>query len=93
MTEAATIHCGNRLSIDQVEGLYQKLEAAVLSGGDLTLDAGDVHFCDTAGLQMILSLRKTLAGTGNDISWSAVTDVLKDTAGYLGIRKSLNLPE
>ena len=93
MTDITAVECGNRLSIDQVEGLYQKLEGALLSGGDLTLDAGAVHFCDTAGLQMILSLRKTLSATGNDIVWSAVSDVVKETAGYLGLRRSLNLPD
>jgi len=93
MTEVTTIHCGSRLSIDQVEELYQKLEGAMLSGGDLALDAGDVHFCDTAGLQMLLSLQKTLAATGNKVEWAKVAGVVKDTAGYLGLRNSLNLPD
>lgn len=91
MTEKNTIDCGARLSIDQAESLYQKFEAALLTGADLSLNAGQVQFCDTAGLQMIISLKKTLAQTGNDIAWEETSDNLKETASYLGLSESLNL--
>jgi anti-anti-sigma regulatory factor len=91
MAEKTTIDCGTRLSIDQAESLYQSFETALLTGADLSLKAGDVQFSDTAGLQMIISLKKTLAQTGHDITWKNVSDNLKETAGYLGLTEPLNL--
>lgn len=93
MAEVTTIECGNRLSIDQAESLYQKFEAALLAGGDVTLDAESVQYSDTSGLQLLLSLQKTLATTGNSISWQGVSPNVLETAGYLGLTKPLNLPE
>lgn len=92
MADKTTIDCGTRLSIDQVEGLYQSFEAALLTGAVLSLEASNVQFCDTAGLQMIISLKKSLAQTGHDITWGGVSDNLKETAGYLGLSEPLNLP-
>ena len=40
---------------------------------------------------MIISLKKTLAQTGHDITWENVSDNLKETAGYLGLTEPLNL--
>ena len=93
MSEANTVDCGNRLSIDQAEALYEKLETALLTGGDVVLDGTDVQYSDTAGFQMIISLRKTLESTGNSIRWQAVSENMKEIAGYLGLQQALNLPD
>ncbi|MEK9712498.1 MAG: STAS domain-containing protein [Thalassolituus sp.] len=93
MAEVTNIDCGNRLSIDQAEDLYQKFEAALLAGGDVAVNAESVQYSDTSGLQLLLSLQKTLATTGNSISWAGVSSNVLETAGYLGLSKPLNLPE
>ncbi|MAE21513.1 MAG: STAS domain-containing protein [Pseudomonadota bacterium] len=93
MSEATSIDCGNRLSIDQTEGLYQKFEEALLAGGDLSLNAEAVQYSDSAGFQLVLSLKQTLAATGNTIQWQGVSDNVKETAGHLGLSDHLNLPD
>lgn len=93
MSEAITIHCGERLSIEQVEALLPQLEESLHASGGVILDGADVQYCDTAGLQLLLSLQKTLSQTGHAVQWSNTSDVLLETAGYLGLRAALHLPE
>lgn len=93
MTDSITIDCGERLSIDRVEALFTEMEAAIRHGGQITLDATHVQFCDTAGLQLLLSLQTTLEQTGHEIAWLGFTDVVSETAGYLGLNNVLHLSE
>ena len=93
MSDSNPLSCGNRLSIDQAEALYEKFEAAVLGGGDVVLDASEVQYSDTAGYQLIISLKKTLATTGNTIKWHAVSDNIREITGYLGLKQAIDLPD
>jgi len=93
MTDTIPINCGNRLSIDQAEALLEKLEAAVQVGGDVVLDGSEVQYSDTAGYQLLISLRKTLETTGNSIQWHAVSDNIREITGYLGLKQAINLPD
>lgn len=93
MSDSCPISCGSRLSIDQAESLYERFEAAVLAGGDVVLDAGEVEYSDTAGYQLIISLNKTLATTGHTVKWQEVSDNIREITGYLGLKQVLNLPE
>ena len=72
MTDTSPVNCGNRLSIDQAEALLEKLEAAVQAGGDVVLDGSEVQYSDTAGYQLLISLRKTLETTGT-VSYTHLT--------------------
>ncbi|MAK90685.1 MAG: hypothetical protein CMI08_08290 [Oceanospirillaceae bacterium] len=91
MTDTITINCGERLSIDQVEALFAETEKSVIQGGEIQIDASKVQFCDTAGLQLLLSLQTTLDKTGHRIHWQGYSDVLVETAGYLGLTQALHL--
>jgi ABC-type transporter Mla MlaB component len=92
MSERIRIHCGERLSIEHVEALYSEMESALSSEADVELDGGDVHYCDTAGLQLLVSLRRELQKTSHDVHWLASSDTLRETSGYLGLCSSLGLP-
>ena len=91
MATTTSIECGERLSIDTVEKLYAAMERALLESSDVELRAADIQYCDTAGLQLVLSLRQTLATTDNDIHWHDANDVLLSTAKHLGLVAALNL--
>ena len=91
MSDRINFHCGDRLSIEHVERLYSEMESALTSDVDIELNASDVNYCDTAGLQLVVSLRQKLQVTGHDIYWSGSSDCLNETAGYLGLRASLGL--
>jgi len=91
MSDSITIDCGERLSIDQVESLYVEMEKSIQQGAEILLDAGRVQFCDTAGLQLLLSLQATLEKTGHRIHWDKVADNISETAGYLGLKQALHL--
>lgn len=91
MADRINIDCGERLSIENVEQLYSEMESALASGTDIELDGRQVHYCDTAGLQLVVSLRRELQKTGHDIHWSGVSDHLSETASYLGLCSPLGL--
>lgn len=93
MSDRISISCGERLSIEHVERLYSEMEQALTSEADVELDASQVHYCDTAGLQLVVSLRQTLQKTGHDIHWQGSSENLLETAGYLGLHASLGLSD
>lgn len=93
MTDNVMIDCGERLSIEQVETLYANAEQALATAGDISLVAGQVQYCDTAGLQLLLALQKTLEKTGNNLHWQSVSESVREISAYLGLTNELNLSE
>lgn len=93
MTDNVMIDCGERLSIEQVETLYANAEQALATAGDISLAAGQVQYCDTAGLQLLLALQKTLEKTGHNLHWQGVSESVREISAYLGLTNELNLSE
>lgn len=93
MTDNAMIECGERLSIEHVEMLYANAEQALATAGNITLIADRVQYCDTAGLQLLLTLQKTLEKTGHKIHWQSVSETVREVSAYLGLTDALNLPD
>ncbi|MCT7357467.1 MAG: hypothetical protein COB09_13350 [Thalassobium sp.] len=93
MTDNVMIDCGERLSIEQVETLYANAEQALATAGDISLVAGQVQYCDTAGLQLLLALQKTLEKTGHNLHWQSVSESVREISAYLGLTNELNLSE
>ncbi len=93
MTDNVMIDCGERLSIEQVETLYANAEQALATAGDISLIAGQVQYCDTAGLQLLLALQKTLEKTGHNLHWQSVSESVREISAYLGLTNELNLSE
>lgn len=95
MTDNVTVDCGERLSIEQVEQLYASAEQALAlaTSGNISLIAGQVQYCDSAGLQLVLALQKTLEKTGHRIHWQSVSESVWEISGYLGLTQALNLSE
>lgn len=93
MSAGTAIECGERLSIERAEEMQPVLEKSLNDSMGIVLDGSAIQYCDTAGLQLVLSLQKTLSKTGHSVQWSAVSPVLLETAGYLGFTDALNLSE
>lgn len=62
-TKAGVFNPGQELSISRVSALREDIIGLLSEGKDLELDLCDVKECDTAGVQLIISIIK-YAGSG-----------------------------
>ncbi|HEY2015644.1 MAG TPA: STAS domain-containing protein [Bryobacteraceae bacterium] len=72
------------LSIRTITELHRQLSAYAVQGPDLVVDLSAVQECDTAGLQLIVSLRKTAAERKQHLLFAHVSPALAETAAALG---------
>ncbi|MCY0966043.1 STAS domain-containing protein [Parathalassolituus penaei] len=93
MSQTVTIQCGERLSIERVESLYSEMETAIRDAADIELAAGQVQFCDTAGLQLILGLFIRLQINSQQLRWAEPSEVIYETSALLGLQDRLGLPK
>jgi len=83
----------SKLHISEVEKLRQDLDAILDSPDTVTIDISDVESTDTASLQVICALQKSLALTHNKIAWEGSSKAFKDAADMLGVTEFLSLQE
>jgi len=81
----AVIHLGTELAIRNVQQAHALIAEALSGGFDLRIDAGDLQKIDSAGLQMIYSLRMTLEKTGQSIRWERGSALIDSRAAELGL--------
>lgn len=81
-----------KLHISDAEALSEKLVSCLESSDPIILDISDVNDADTASLQVLCALQKSLFLTQNSIEWSGVSKPLADAAKQLGVHDLLNLP-
>jgi anti-anti-sigma factor len=62
------------------------LAGFISQGPDLALDLSEVHECDTAGLQLIYSLRRTVLRRKERLQIVAVSPEIQELAAALGLR-------
>lgn len=72
-------------NIANSEELRQQLLALVESGGTIVLDLSAVECCDTAGLQLLWSLRRTAAEQGSRLRFLDFSPALIELAQALGL--------
>lgn len=80
-----------QLIINHVETLYHQLIKLLSSGEDVLLDISEVEKTDTAGLQLLCVIQKSLTETDNTIAWQGHSEALSDTAKLIGVDRYLNL--
>lgn len=93
MAEKTSFSCGNNLDIFHVDKLKQRLESALERGQTIVLKADKVERVDTAGLQLIIALKKKIEADGGSIVWQKPTQTLLDIAKLLGVDSILELKE
>jgi len=88
MSSAAenVIRFPSQFTIRNIEEAYQRCEQALSDTGVLRIDVSEVTKIDTAGMQVLLALKKELEAQHLALEWVAVNDVVRDAAFMLGIR-------
>ncbi len=87
---AAALALPAALSIREVSTVAPTLAAAIAAGASV-LDSGAVSIIDTAGLQLLLSARRTAAALGVELRLAAPSAAVKDSARSLGFAAALGL--
>jgi len=83
----------SKLHISDVEKFRQDLEGILDSPKTITIDISDVESIDTASLQVLCALQKSLALTHNKIAWEGSSKAFKDAADVLGVADFLSLKQ
>lgn len=76
---------GTELCIGNADEVMRLLSAFRDGGPDFLLDLGEVERCDTAGLQLICSLRKTLAQRAERLLITRLSRAVEAAAAGIGI--------
>jgi anti-anti-sigma factor len=86
VTTHHTIALGGELGIVDAAALREQLRQALALGpGDLALDLSDVQACDSAGVQLLLSLRRSLAERGDALQLLNPAEPVRHALATLGL--------
>ena len=86
------IELGKSLGIREAAELRERLLAAI-EAGSLVLDGSAVERADSAGLQLLVSLQRSLAARGETLTYRGVSPALADAAKILGLTAACCLPD
>jgi anti-anti-sigma factor len=93
MTTPNAIALSGDFSIVDAAALREQLrEALNLGPGDLALDLSGVEGCDSAGVQLLLSLRRSLAARGDALHITRPADSVRNALLTLGLQDLLAAP-
>ncbi|MDA8621685.1 STAS domain-containing protein [Psychrosphaera sp.] len=82
----------SKLHISDAEALSKSLIELLSSEQEICIDISDVIDADTASLQVLCSLQKSLALTDSAIVWKGESEPLSNIAAQIGIKEFLKLP-
>lgn len=80
-----------QLIINHVEDIYHQLTELLQSGENVVLDISEIEKADTAGLQLLCVIQKSLIEIGQQIAWQGHSKPLLDTAKMVGVSGFLKL--
>lgn len=83
----------SKLHISEVEGLTKELAALLDSSQQVYIDVSEVEAVDTASMQALCSLQKSLAITGSSINWVGNSKAFNEAADTLGVAEFLAITE
>lgn len=79
------------VTISEAGKLKDQLQGYLDLGADLTLDAGQVHMIDTAGLQLLLAFVVEVKNQNRSINWKSISPAFKETVELLGLMEPLGI--
>ncbi len=79
------INLGSELTIKTVSVIKGQIEELMSRDEEIVLDAEHMIKIDTAGLQLLHSLKDTLGQTGHHIKWIGTSTVINDSAEIIGM--------
>jgi anti-anti-sigma factor len=91
MSDKTSISLGENLDISNVSKLHSRLNASLQKSSTIELKADVVKKTDSAGLQLILSIKREVEKVGGTILWKKPSKELIDTAVLLGLFEHLGL--
>jgi ABC-type transporter Mla MlaB component len=80
-----------QLIINNVETLHGQINSLMESGDDVVLDISEVEKADTACLQLLCVVQKSLIEIGHQIAWQGSSESLTTTAKIIGVSTFLRL--
>ena len=81
----------SELTISQVEALHTELQTQLQSNSDVCLDISDVTKADTACVQLLCALQKSLQLGDHAIVWEGSSTALAQACNTLGVATYLAL--
>jgi len=95
--QAASENSGNdvialdsELTIKNVSSFKQLIDDRLLESAELRLDPSDLQKIDTAGLQLLFSLKASLGNSGRQIEWTNPSEVITSAAKIIGMESLLD---
>lgn len=79
------IDLGAELTIRSVASCKSRLDQSFQNGFDIKLQAGSLQKIDSAGIQLIYSLNKTLEKTSQSIQWMGSSPIINQAARLAGL--------
>ena len=83
--DCESLALGYELTIRNVRAFKEKLDASLASNRQVILDPAELQEIDTAGVQLLFSLQRSLAKTGQSLRWASKNPVIDSAATILGL--------
>ncbi|MFQ5645058.1 MAG: STAS domain-containing protein [Thiogranum sp.] len=80
------------LTIARCGEFHQKFVSRIEQGGDIALDGSAVTRIDTAFIQLLYLVQRTLAEAGCSLQWKASSPAISGSVRLLGMNRQLALP-
>jgi anti-anti-sigma regulatory factor len=87
----ASFSLPEKLTIVNADQVHKTLEEWFKNGQEAELDGCAVTQVDTAGLQILISLKNTLSAEGTTLTWGELSEPLKAAIGLAGLAKDLEI--
>lgn len=84
--KAPTVTVDTDLTINNISHLYEILSDSMENSKKLCVDLRHVSDCDSAGIQLLIALRKTALARQIDVCLSNTTQVVTGTFGKYGLK-------
>jgi len=81
------------LNIARVESLHAEFDEMEKNAVSLNLNASDATRVDTAVLQLLAALIRSLSARGLEVKWLGLSDEFRASVKLLGLGTALNLTE
>ncbi len=79
------INLGADLTIRSVGACKELIDQSLSNGFDVRIAAGELQKIDSAGLQLIYTLKTTLEKTAQSIHWESTSNIINDAAKIIGM--------
>lgn len=86
-----TLNCGEALTIATASDFHQKVSQALNESSSIELLADSVSKIDTAGMQLVVSLKRELERIGGSLTWNKPSDVVTQSIVTLGLKSHFDI--